>query len=105
MNRICAKLCKKLFLPILNWFDPVFIEFGCHGHQVNTDKWPIKADDHTWACNISILARFSPNKNTIYGRPNVNKPYLEKYGDERVKLGQQWRPKHPAKLAAKKLKI
>ena len=25
----------------------------------------------------------------MYGWPDVNKPYLEKYGDERVKLGQQ----------------
>ena len=39
----------------------------------------------------------------IYGWPDVNKPYLEKYGDERVKLGQQWWPTHPAKPAAKKV--
>ena len=61
VNRIWAKLYKKLFSLILSWFDPAFVEFGCHGYQINTDKWPIKANNHTWACNISIIALFIPN--------------------------------------------
>ena len=87
-----TKLSKKLFSSILSWFDPASIEFGCHGYQINTDKWPIKVDNHTWACNIYLLLHFLFQIRIlfIYSWLDVNKPYLEKHGDERVKLGQQW---------------